>query len=47
VVRDGWAELPDRPGLGIELDNQVIAAHPYAPGTYEPAYAADGAVADI
>jgi galactonate dehydratase len=47
VVRDGWAELPDRPGLGIELNNQVIAAHPYAPGTYEPAYSADGAVADI
>jgi galactonate dehydratase len=21
--------LPDRPGLGIELDEAVIAAHPY------------------
>lgn len=47
VVRDGWAELPDRPGLGIELDAAVIAAHPYEPGSYEPAYSADGAVADI
>jgi galactonate dehydratase len=47
VVRDGWAELPDRPGLGIELNMDVIAAHPYEPGSYEPAYSADGAVADI
>jgi galactonate dehydratase len=47
VVRDGWAELPDRPGLGIELDDEVIAAHPYEPGSYEPAFGADGAVADI
>jgi galactonate dehydratase len=47
VVRDGWAELPDRPGLGIELNDDVIAAHPYEPGSYEAAFAADGAVADI
>ena len=47
VIRDGWAELPRRPGLGIALDDEVIAAHPYAPGDYEPAYYADGSVADI
>jgi galactonate dehydratase len=47
VVRDGWAELPDRPGLGIELDDAVIAAHPYEAGNYEPAFGQDGAVADI
>jgi galactonate dehydratase len=47
VVKDGWAELPDRPGLGIELDTAVIDAHPYAPGSYEPAFSEDGAVADI
>jgi galactonate dehydratase len=47
VVRDGWAELPDRPGLGIELNDEVIAAHPYAAGSYEPAFGQDGAVADI
>jgi galactonate dehydratase len=47
VVRDGWAELPDRPGLGIELNDEVIEAHPYEPGNYEPAFSADGAVADI
>jgi galactonate dehydratase len=47
VVRNGWAELPDRPGLGIELNPDVIAAHPYEPGSYAPAFSADGAVADI
>jgi galactonate dehydratase len=47
TVKDGWAELPRRPGLGIELDPDVIAAHPYAPGDYAPAFYADGSVADI
>ena len=47
TIKDGWAELPRRPGLGIELDPDVIAAHPYAPGDYEPAFYADGSVADI
>ncbi len=47
VVHGGWAELPDRPGLGIDLDQDVIDAHPYAPGSYEPAFGMDGAVADI
>jgi galactonate dehydratase len=47
TVRDGWAELPDRPGLGIELNQAVVDAHPYAPGSYEPAFGADGSVADI
>ena len=46
-IRDGYAELPRRPGLGIELDEAVIAAHPYAPGDYDPAFYSDGAVADI
>jgi len=47
VIRDGWAELPRQPGLGIALNEEVIAAHPYAPGDYEPAFYADGSVADI
>jgi galactonate dehydratase len=46
-VREGWAELPHRPGLGIELDQTVIDAHPYEPGSYDPAFAMDGSVADI
>jgi galactonate dehydratase len=47
TINNGWAELPRRPGLGIELDPEVIAAHPYAPGDYEPAFYSDGSVADI
>jgi L-alanine-DL-glutamate epimerase-like enolase superfamily enzyme len=39
--------LPRRPGLGIELDPEVIATHPYAPGDHESAYCSDGSVADI
>ena len=47
TVEGGWIELPTRPGLGIELDREVIAAHPYAPRDYVSAYYADGSVADI
>ncbi len=47
TIRDGWAELPVRPGLGVELDRDVIAAHPYEPRDYSPAYYPDGSVADI
>lgn len=47
TIKDGWAELPTAPGLGIELDDSVIEAHPYAPGTYDAAFYADGSVADI
>src|SRR5262245_19807471 len=47
TIDKGWAELPQRPGLGIELNDSVIAAHPYAPGDYEPAFYSDGSVADI
>ncbi len=47
VIKDGWIELPTRPGLGVELDHGVIAAHPYAPRPYVAAYNADGSVADI
>ena len=46
-IERGWAQLPTAPGLGIELDPHVIAAHPYAPGDYEPAFYSDGSVADI
>ncbi len=28
VAKDGYFELPDRPGLGIELDEDVIREHP-------------------
>ena len=28
-VVDGYIEVPDRPGLGIELDEEALARHPY------------------
>jgi L-alanine-DL-glutamate epimerase-like enolase superfamily enzyme len=31
VVRDGFIALTDRPGLGLELDPEVVKAH-LAPG---------------
>lgn len=27
--KDGYIELPERPGLGVELDEELIEAHPY------------------
>lgn len=30
-LRDGQLAEPDRPGLGIELDEAAVAAHPYRP----------------
>jgi galactonate dehydratase len=46
VVKDGFAELPDRPGLGVDLDEKVAAAHPYKP-VNRPAYVfQDGGIAD-
>lgn len=28
---DGYLELPDRPGFGVELNEEYIASHPYQP----------------
>ena len=46
-IENGWIELPKTPGLGIELDEEVIRAHPYSPRDYASAYYPDGSVADI
>jgi galactonate dehydratase len=46
-IENGWIELPTTPGLGIELDEAAIAAHPYSPRDYTDAYYPDGSVADI
>ena len=34
VVRDGYFELPQRPGIGIELDEEVLRAHPPREGHF-------------
>ncbi|HEY2930225.1 MAG TPA: enolase C-terminal domain-like protein [Acidobacteriota bacterium] len=45
-VKDGFAELPDRPGLGVELDEKVAAQHPYKPVNRPNYIFKDGGVAD-
>ena len=31
VVEDGWLEVPDRPGLGVEFNEEAALEHPYEP----------------
>ncbi|MCC6537976.1 MAG: hypothetical protein IT162_10525 [Bryobacterales bacterium] len=45
-VNKGFAELPDRPGLGVALDEKIAAAHPYQPVTRPQNKFLDGGVAD-
>ena len=48
VVREGHLEVPDRPGLGVELDEEALAASPPRPvGVPLGAWSADGSVADV
>ena len=30
-VEDGWLQIPDRPGLGVEFDETAALSHPYEP----------------
>ena len=45
-VNKGFAELPDRPGLGVALDEKVAAQHPYKPVTRNQPVFSDGGVGD-
>jgi galactonate dehydratase len=45
-VEDGYAALPDRPGLGLDFDEEEAARHPYTPD-FRPEWRwEDGSVAD-
>jgi galactonate dehydratase len=46
VFSDGYLELSDRPGWGVELDVELCRAHPYAPHTLPILRHESGAVAD-
>ena len=46
VIRDGRVGVPDRPGIGIEIDERAAARHPYQPETQVRWTHADGSVAD-
>jgi L-alanine-DL-glutamate epimerase-like enolase superfamily enzyme len=43
---NGFAELPDRPGLGVQLDEKVAALHPYKAVTRNQPVFSDGGVGD-
>lgn len=34
VIRDGYLEIPDRPGIGATLDETAAAKHPYGPQNF-------------
>jgi galactonate dehydratase len=44
ALTDSYVELPTRPGLGIELDEALLAQHPYQPLPMRDFYQADGSV---
>src|SRR6185503_16339459 len=45
-VKEGFAELPSRPGLGVDLNEKVAAQHPYKPVNRPNYVFSDGGVAD-
>jgi L-alanine-DL-glutamate epimerase-like enolase superfamily enzyme len=47
AIADGYAALPTRPGLGVEIDEAVFAGQPYQRRAYRGLYDRDGAVADV
>ncbi len=47
LPRDGHFELPERPGLGVELDEDFLAEHPFHDVPFGPAWQPDGGVADV
>ncbi len=46
-IKDGYVELPTRPGLGIDLDEAVLARQPYQRRLYRGLFDATGAVVDV
>jgi len=46
VFKDGYALIPDQPGLGATLDEKVAAKRPYVPANRPRMRFADGAVTD-
>jgi galactonate dehydratase len=45
-IRDGYVYPPTKPGLGLEVDEQGAAAHPYNPEPQLNCFDEEGAVAD-
>ncbi len=47
TAHDGYFDIPTRPGLGIELNEEAMKEHPYIDIQYKPRYEVDGTVAEI
>ena len=45
-VVDGYVQISDRPGLGIDINEQEAAKHPFKPEAMQRYFHPDGAVAD-
>ena len=45
TLRDGWLEIPETPGIGVELDVDGIRKHPHEYGLIDGALRDDGSVA--
>jgi galactonate dehydratase len=44
---DGWADPPSAPGLGIEIDEEILSQMPLRPSTWVPeSYRRDGSIGD-
>ena len=43
-IEDGYSRLPERPGLGIELNEEAAAKYPYRPYDRPVIQEADGAI---
>jgi galactonate dehydratase len=46
-IKDGYVELPTRPGLGVELDEAALARQPYQRRLYRGLFDAAGAPVDL
>ena len=46
VYKDGYAQLPEKPGLGCDLDESIAAKHPYVEGEMPHYLYEDGSVSD-
>ncbi|MEB3363714.1 hypothetical protein SDC49_18675 [Lactobacillus sp. R2/2] len=46
-MKDGYIKVPDKPGLGIELNEEVLRKMPEAQRSLNAQRAFDGSVCDI
>jgi L-alanine-DL-glutamate epimerase-like enolase superfamily enzyme len=45
-LEKGYLTIPDRPGIGVELNDEFFATHEYSPRPIDTPLREDGSVAD-